>query len=116
MGSWLQELAHYLWTEPTGNRIEPGLMNVSLDRILQGNRDIIFVQTYPPSGAPLSQQLAKHPLWKQLKAMQTHQVYEVEQFWHSGNGTRMIRLMLNQLLSVIYPQLFPQPSSKLNEH
>jgi iron complex transport system substrate-binding protein len=113
-GSLLQKLTHYPWLEPVGQRMEPGLMNVSLDRILQVNPDVIFVQTYPPSAAPLSQQLANHPLWKQLKAVQTGRVHEVEQFWHSGNGTRMLRLMLNQLLPMIYPELFPQPSSKLN--
>jgi iron complex transport system substrate-binding protein len=107
MGSLLQELTHYPWIEPAGRRMEPGLMNLSLDRILQRNPDVIFVQTYPPSVMPLSQQLANHPIWAQLKAVQTQQVHEVEQFWHSGNGTRMIHLMLNQLLSIIYPQLFP---------
>jgi iron complex transport system substrate-binding protein len=116
MGSLLQQLTHYPWMEPAGKRIEPGLMNVSLDRILQINPDVILVQTYPPSVAPLSQQLANHSIWKQLKAVQTHHVHEVEQFWHSGNGTRMIRLMLNQLLPIIYPQLFPQPSFKPNGH
>ncbi|MBF2050103.1 MAG: ABC transporter substrate-binding protein [Elainella sp. C42_A2020_010] len=108
-GNLLQSLTYYPWIEPTGQRMEPGLMTVSLNRILQINPDVIFVQTYPPSVAPLSQQLANHPIWKQLKAVQTHQVHEVEQFWHSGNGTRLIRLMLNQLLPIIYPQLFPQP-------
>lgn len=103
MGGLLQELTHYPWIEPAGQRMEPGLMNVSLDRILQVDPDVIFVQTYPPSVAPLSQQLANHPIWKRLKAVQTGQVHEVEQFWHSGNGTRMIRLMLDQLLPMIYP-------------
>jgi iron complex transport system substrate-binding protein len=57
MGSLLQELTHYPWIEPAGRRMEPGLMNLSLDRILQRNPDVIFVQTYPPSVMPLSQHL-----------------------------------------------------------
>ncbi|QYO67959.1 ABC transporter substrate-binding protein [Leptolyngbya sp. 7M] len=61
--------------------MEPGLMTVSLDHILQINPDVIFVQTYPPSIAPLSQQLANQPRWKRLKAVQMGQVYEVDPFW-----------------------------------
>jgi iron complex transport system substrate-binding protein len=106
MGSLLQELTHYPWIEPAGQRMEPGLMNVSLDRILQVNPDVIFVQTYPPSTAPLSQQLANNPRWKQLKAVQTGQVHEVEQFWHSGNGTRIMQVILNRLVPMIYPEYF----------
>jgi iron complex transport system substrate-binding protein len=104
LGSILQQLTHYPWHEPENHRGEPGLMTVSLRQILAVNPDVIFVQTYPPSQAPLSQQLANHPVWQQLKAVQTHQVYEVTQFWHMGTGTRMLRLILNQLLSKIYPQ------------
>ncbi|WP_129590076.1 ABC transporter substrate-binding protein [Gloeocapsopsis dulcis] len=60
---------------------------------------------YAPSNVPLSQQLTNHALWQQLQAVQNHQVYEVDQFWHSGTGTRMLRLILEQLLPKIYPNL-----------
>lgn len=106
VGSLLQQLTHYPWIEPAGKRMEPGLMTVSLDRILQINPDFIFVQTYSPSTTPLSQQLANNPYWKQLKAVQTGQVHEVEQFWHAGNGTRIIQVILNQLMPIIYPEHF----------
>lgn len=95
--------------------MEPGLMTVSLDRIFQSNPDVIFVQTYPPSTAPLSQQLANNPRWKQLKAVQTGQVHEVDQFWHSGNGTRIMQVMLNQLMPIIYPNCFPRLPFQLKE-
>lgn len=71
LGNLLQSLTDYPWIEPVGRRMESGLMTVSIDRILQVNSDVIFVQTYPPSIAPLSQQLANHPLWRQLQAVQT---------------------------------------------
>ena len=103
IGSLLQMLTHYPWHEPENHRGEPGLMTRSLRQILTINPDVIFVQTYPPSKRPLSQQLARHPLWKQLTAVQTQQVYEVDQFWHMGTGTRMLRLILNQLMDKIYP-------------
>lgn len=74
----------------------------SLRQILAVNPDVIFVQTYPPGRQPLSQQLARHPLWTQLNAVQNRQVYEVDQFWHMGTGTRMLRLILGQLMAQIY--------------
>jgi len=107
-GNLLSQLTHYPWAEPMGKRMEPGLMTVPLDRIVQVNPDVIFVQTYPPSTAPLSQQLANNPQWKRLKAVQTGQVYEVDKFWHSGNGTRIMRVMLSQLMPIIYPNYFPR--------
>jgi iron complex transport system substrate-binding protein len=115
MGSLLQQLTHYPWMEPAGKRIESGLMTVSLDRILQINPDVIFVQTYPPSTAPLSQQLANNPRGKRLKAVQTGQVHEVDQFWHSGNGTRIMQVMLTQLMPIIYPNCFPRLPFQLKE-
>ena len=104
VGNLLQRLTHYPWQEPENHRGEPGLMTRSLKQILAINPDVIFVQTYPPSRRPLSQQLASHLLWSQLKAVQTHQVYEVDQFWHMGTGTRMLSLILNQLIDKIYPK------------
>ena len=104
LGSVLQQLTDYPWHEPDNHRGEPGLMTLSLRQILAVNPDVIFVQTYPASKTPLSKQLANHPHWKQLKAVQDQQVYEVGQFWHSGTGTRMLRLILGQLLPKIYPQ------------
>lgn len=102
VGSLLQGLTRYPWPEPENHRGEPGLMTHSLQQILTINPDVIFVQTYPPSQRPLSQQLARHPLWNQLTAVQTRQVYEVEQFWHMGTGTRMLSLILTQLMAKIY--------------
>lgn len=105
LGSILQQLAHYPWHQPETHRGEPGLITLSLKHILAVNPDVIFVQTYAPSNVPLSQQLTNHSLWQQLQAVQNHQVYEVDQFWHSGTGTRMLRLILEQLLPKIYPNL-----------
>jgi iron complex transport system substrate-binding protein len=108
VGNLLQQLAHYPWMEPEGKRFEPGLMGLSLDRIAQVNPEVIFIQTYPPARASLSEQLASHPQWQQLQAVQQGRVHEVEQFWHAGSGTRMIQVILAQLLPLIYPEQFLQ--------
>ncbi|MDM9379437.1 hypothetical protein QUB80_01795 [Chlorogloeopsis sp. ULAP01] len=71
---------------------------------MQVNPDVIFVQTYSPGKIPLSQQLRHHQIWQQLQAVQNQRVYEIDQLWHSGNGTRMIGLTLDQLMPIIYPE------------
>lgn len=104
LGSVLQHFTVFPWSKPDSERGEPGLIYLSLRQILAIDPDLIFIQSYPPLDIPLSQQLANNTVWKQLKAVQTQQVYEIEPFWHWGNGTRLIRLMLRRLLPLIYPQ------------
>lgn len=103
LGSVLQRFTWFPWAKPDPQRGESGLVYLSLQQIARANPDVIFVQSY---GAPLSDQLSQNRQWQSLKAVQTQQVYEIDQFWHWGNGTRLIRLMLQQLLPLIYPQAF----------
>ena len=110
LGSVLQQFTHFPWAKSDPQRGEPGLTYLSLEKMAIADPDVIFVQSYKPTALPLSQQLANHPIWQQLKAVKTQQVYEIEQFWHWGNGTRMIRLMLERLLPLIYPECFVKPS------
>jgi iron complex transport system substrate-binding protein len=104
-GSIIKQFSHYPWFEPKGYNIEPGLRNVSLQKILAVNPDIIFVQTYSPAKVPLSQQLGDNRIWQQLKAVQNSNVYEIDHLWHYANGTRMICLTLDKLMPIIYPEI-----------
>lgn len=108
LGSVMKRFTHFPWSKPDPHRGEPGLTYLSLHAILAVDPDIIFVQSYAPTAIPLSQQLANHAVWQRLKAVKTQQVYEVEQFWHWGNGTWLIRVMLKRLLPLIYPQCFTE--------
>ncbi|PZD72611.1 Fe(3+)-citrate-binding protein YfmC [Acaryochloris thomasi RCC1774] len=108
VGSVLQQFTNFPWSKPKPERREVGLIYLSLQRILTVDPDIIFVQSFSPKNKPLSEQLHQHPTWRQLKAVQTQQVYEIEPFWHWGNGTRLIGLMLERLLPLIYPQSFAE--------
>ena len=110
LGSVLQQFTDFPWSKPDPKRGEPGLAYLSLQSIAIADPDVIFVQSYGPTAMPLSQQLANHRVWQKLKAVKTQQVYEIDQCWHWGNGTRMIRLMLEQLLPLIYPECFAEPS------
>ncbi len=93
-GSIFAQIANYPW-------LEANLTNMSLAEILTVNSDTIFVQTYAQSKMPLSLQLTNNRIWRQLTIVHNHQVYEVEQLWHYGNGTRMIRLTLDKLILII---------------
>ncbi|MEO0835511.1 MAG: hypothetical protein AAFY16_05890 [Cyanobacteria bacterium J06642_3] len=60
----------------------------------------------------MSEKLKEDRLGQQLKAVQNHHVYEIEQLWHYGNGTHMIGLTLDKLMPLIYPELFGKPKLK----
>ncbi|ESA37658.1 iron abc transporter substrate-binding protein [Leptolyngbya sp. Heron Island J] len=102
-GSIVGQFAHYPWVEPEKHNNEPGLTNISLQQILEVDPDIIFVQTYAPSKTSLSKQLSSNRTWQQIKAVQTQKVYEIDQLWHSGNGTRVMGLTLDKIMPFIYP-------------
>ena len=110
-GSIMRKFSHYPWVEPEKYNNEPGLTNISLQQILEVDPDVIFVQTYPPSKASLSKQLSVNRIWQQIKAVQTHKVYEIDQLWHSGNGTRMMGITLDKIMPLIYPD-FITPYNK----
>ncbi|MGD1859874.1 MAG: ABC transporter substrate-binding protein [Leptolyngbyaceae cyanobacterium] len=102
LGSLLQEFTHFPWAKPQAHRGEPGLTYLSLQQIAEVDPEIIFVQSY---GDTLLQKLTQNPRWRSLQAVQNQQVYEIPQFWHWGNGTRLLRLMLQRVLPRIYPQM-----------
>ena len=103
LGSVLQQFTDFPWVKPVATQGEPGLTYLSLQQIAQVDPDMIFVQSY---GTAVLPGLNRNRGWRSLKAVQTQQVFEVPQFWHWGNGTRLLRLMLQRLLPLIYPQAF----------
>jgi iron complex transport system substrate-binding protein len=106
IGSVIQKMTNYPWREPAINKGEIGFINLSIEQILQVNPDVIFIQTYGLNQTSISQRLDRHRHWRQLKAFKQQQIYDVEQFWHWGNGTRTIGLTLDRLMLKIYPELF----------
>jgi iron complex transport system substrate-binding protein len=105
LGSLLRQFTHFPWAKPDPNRGEPGLTYLSLEAIAANDPDVILVQSYAPTAMPLSQQLAGHRVWRSLKAFQTQQIHEIPQYWHWGNGTRLMRVMVEQVLPLIYPDV-----------
>ncbi|MEO1131344.1 MAG: ABC transporter substrate-binding protein [Cyanobacteria bacterium J06639_1] len=108
LGSILKRFVRFPWSKRHRDRGEPGLTYLSLRRVLDiANPDVIFVQSY--GREPLSQQLDRHPIWNQFEAVKARQVYEIPPYWHWGNGTRLIRVMLHAMLPLIYPDSFAEP-------
>lgn len=104
LGSVIKEFTTFPWRKPKADRGEAGLMYISLQQLLTADPEIIFVQSY--GQIPLSSQLGDHSTWQKLRAVQTNQVYEIPQFWHWGNGIRMIRLGIMRLIPLIFPDSF----------
>ena len=87
------------WAKPDPARGEPGLTYLSVQQIARVDPDVILVQSFAPGRQPLSQQFRHNRAWNQLRAVQTGQVYEIDPFWHWGNGTQVIRLMLAKVFA-----------------
>lgn len=41
-------------------------------------------------------------MWRSLKTVQTQQIHEIPQYWHWGNGTRLMGMMVKRVLPLIY--------------
>lgn len=111
VGSLLAEVTNYPWDDP--NATPTGLVeSFSLEQVLTTNPDALFIGTFLFGGGQglLSEQLANNPLWGQLKAVQDGRVYEVSvPIWVTGQGTRSLQLVLDEAMTKLYPDRFPQP-------
>ncbi len=109
-GSIMKEIADYPWqvNDPSEDPYGEGSIPYSLEKLLEGDPDAIFVQSYSfgPAGIPLSEQLAELPLWSKLKAVHSDRVIEVRSpVWGDGRGTRSLGIMLDEAMAVLYPEL-----------
>jgi len=113
-GSVLSQVTSYPWPAPgpgapAASDHEPGAEAYSLEKILAVNPDVLFVASVG-AAQPLSKQLASNPVWSHLKAVQTHQVYEVNpNYYIFGRGTESLSLALDDAMNKIYPNVFPTP-------
>jgi iron complex transport system substrate-binding protein len=112
--SVLSQVTSYPWPAPgpgapAASDHEPGAMPYSLEKILAVNPDVLFIASVG-TAQPLSKQLAGNPVWSHLKAVQNHQVYEVNpSYYIFGRGTASLALALDDAMNKIYPNVFPTP-------
>lgn len=111
-GTIMKEISDYPWKveKPEEDPYGEGSIPYSLEKLLLEDPDVIFVESYSyaPGTKPVSEQLAESPLWSKLKAVQNGQVHEVRSpIWGDGRGTRSLGVMLDEALTILYPDLFP---------
>jgi iron complex transport system substrate-binding protein len=112
-GSVLSEVFDYPWQVPSGAEADvTGNVPYSLEEILAVNPEWLFVADLDAAfgGGPFTAQFADNPVWNQIAAVQQNQVELVDTgIWINYRGTRALRLMLDQAMPLVYPEVFPQP-------
>lgn len=110
VGNLLARVTPYPW--PEAGEGSSGFMDFSVERLLEVDPDVIFVQSYQfsPDTPPLSEQMREHPLWGELKAVQSGDVYEVDTaWWSAGRTIGVLERILDTVMTVTYPEEFPTP-------
>ncbi|KUP25121.1 ABC transporter substrate-binding protein [Paenibacillus sp. DMB5] len=110
-GSVLKEVSHYPFkvNDPSEDPYGEGSIQYSLEKLLEENPDVIFVESYSysPGTKALSEQMQELPLWSKLKAVQEQNVIEVRSpIWGDGRGTRSLGILLDEALEALYPEQF----------
>ncbi len=115
-GSVLSAVTNYPWAAPGPNDKgspdqEPGSLGYSLEQVLQKDPDVLLVITQgSTANGTLSSILSQNPIWAQLKAVQDNHSYDVNfQYYVAGRGTIALGLALDDAMTKIYPETFPNP-------
>src|SRR5690606_30099304 len=93
VGGLLDEVVDYDWEDRSTGGHQAGGSDYSIEEILAGDPDVIFVEsfTFSEDDAPLSEQLAEDPVWKRIGAVEAGRVHEVDLApWATGRGTRSL--------------------------
>ena len=115
----LSEVAQCPWPVPAGSTSPSA--PIAAERLLEVDPDVIFIQTFKYRRARAGpddsrfqaperlRELEASPFWRELRAVKTGQVHEVEVWPWGGYGTRSLGIVLDEALPLLYPQVFPQP-------
>jgi iron complex transport system substrate-binding protein len=104
-GSIIGQVAKYDWTAEKVSAT--GWIEVSLEKVLQVDPDVIFVGVNKSvTGIPA--QLKDNTFWKEIKAVKNSQVFEVTSFYWQGVGTLSISKFLDEAMPKLYPDVFPK--------
>jgi iron complex transport system substrate-binding protein len=115
VGSVLAKVANYPSSFSDLNLSAINWIPLSQEEILKINPDFIFVLTSAPSDNFL-EQLQSDPFWQSLKAVQTQQIYQLENDKVGGltTGTRSLLRLLDEIMPKLYPDQFSKSSSLQN--
>lgn len=108
-GSLLSRMGPFPWPAFDGDScLGGGQVTYSLEKVLEVNPDVMFV-IRNPMGDRSVRDFEGHPVWSQLKAVANNRVYEVDSTTWSLGGTRSAGLVLDEAMTKMYPDVFPQP-------
>lgn len=98
----LDEISEYVYRV----EVEDGdFPDFTLEELLDLDPDVIFasVVTFGAPAVPLAEQLADDPIWSQLSAVESGDVYDVPfDLWSAARGLRSLELILDEAMTHIY--------------
>lgn len=99
--------------EPPSTANPRGMVQYSLEKIIQAQADTLIIgvnpSTDPAKASQAKKELEASPFWKELNAVKSKQVYEVDtQVW-TRTQLRSIGIMLDDTMTKLYPTVFPKP-------
>ena len=111
VGSLLGQVGQYPWPAFSGefDCFGGGQITYSMEKILEVNPDVLFVVRSAGSAEKVEDDLARSPVWGELKAVKSRRVHELNSFPWSVGGTRSARLALDTTMTLMYPETFPKP-------
>lgn len=113
-GGVLADYTAYPW--PEAGEGDSGFLELSLEQVLEVDPEHIWVLDFgfDPQAPPLVESLAQDPVWGELAAVRAGQVHLADPaWWGTAAGTRAQQLLLDEVLTTVYPEEFPEPLSGL---
>lgn len=105
--SLLKELANCPWPANTAQGpYGEAALNYTLEQLINADPQTIIAYIYP--GRPkVSEQMANSPVWKELKAVKSGQLFEIDAGIAQPGGTLGLTVLLDTVMPLLYPEVFP---------
>lgn len=113
-GGVLAAYTAYPW--PEAGEGDSGFLELSLEQVLEVDPQHVWVLDFgfDPQAPPLVESLAEDPVWGELTAVRSEQIHQADSaWWGTASGTRAQQLLLDEVMTTVYPEEFPEPLSGL---
>lgn len=108
-GAMLAEVTNYPWPSLSSD----SFVAYSVEQVLAEDPDVIFGVTMNDMGLmgdSLNTMMESDPLWGEFSAVQNEQVFDKDPLiWTYGRGTRSLGIVLDEVMTTTYPEVFPEP-------
>jgi iron complex transport system substrate-binding protein len=118
-GEVLKQVTKYPWSSDKASPTN-GWAPLSVEKILEVDPDVIlvgalqgtatndFLKNAQANLIKNRDALNLNPIWKELKAVKSNQVFEADLLNWQGQGTIALTLVLDEAMTKLYPQVFPK--------